>query len=113
MELNLNGGTSSEILGGVDVGGRVRPGLMRFAEGKRGEKSRVEAEIIRVDNELDRLLQVVEGLKDDGDILAGKLRGMNSDADAEKQVSCRVSFWEERREERKLTRLSFFRFCFV
>ncbi|KAL7409382.1 HEC/Ndc80p family-domain-containing protein [Mrakia frigida] len=87
MELNLNGGTSMEILGGVDVNGRVRPGLMRFAEGKRGEKSRVEAEIIRVDNELDRLLQVVEGLKDDGDILAGKLRGMNSDADAEKQAN--------------------------
>lgn len=86
IDLNLDGTTSSEILNGADVSGQIKRALTHFAQGKREEHSRIVAETINVDNELDRLLQVVEGLKDDGDILAGKVRGVTQEADSAKQV---------------------------
>lgn len=86
MDLNLAGTTPYEILGG-DVNGRIRPGLMRFSEGKRAFKRGIDDEIIRVEYQLDRLLQIVEGLKEDADILDAKVKGTAHDAEAAKLVS--------------------------
>ena len=85
MDLNLAGTTPYEILGG-DVNGRIRPGLMRFSEGKRAHKRGIDDEIIRVEYQLDRLLQIVEGLKEDADILDAKVKGTAHDAEAAKLV---------------------------
>jgi SMC interacting uncharacterized protein involved in chromosome segregation len=86
LNLNLAGSTSDEILEG-DVGGTIRPRLMMLAERKRDEHRRIVDETIKVEDELDRLGQLVEGLKEEAEMMQGRVQVTSEQADSARQVS--------------------------
>lgn len=86
LELDLKQETALAMLGGVDVARDIRPALGRFAEAKRAETTAVEDRIIRVEDELDRLLQVVEELKEEAELQAGRVKMTSELAEGARSV---------------------------
>jgi kinetochore protein NDC80 len=81
LDLNPAASNPQQLLIGSDVRKIMKPTLSAIAESKRTERSSVETERIRVDNELDQLSLECENVEEDNAEIEKKVGALNEQAD--------------------------------
>lgn len=81
LDLNPAASNPQQLLIGSDIRKVIKPTLSAIAESKRTERSDVETERIKVDNELDQLSLECENVEEDNAEIEKKVGALNEQAD--------------------------------
>lgn len=88
LELNSAASTPQDLLQGADIRKTVKPTLSAIAEGKRVERSNLENERIKFEDELDQVIQDCENFEQEIMELEKKVMNVNDQAEDLRDVSC-------------------------
>ena len=96
MELNSGTANLQDLLSGADVRGVVKPTLSRIAEMKRAEKTDVDTERIKVDDELDQLIIDCENMEEVVLEITNKVNALSDQADELREVRLLLALFGRR-----------------
>ncbi|XP_006458435.1 hypothetical protein AGABI2DRAFT_216992 [Agaricus bisporus var. bisporus H97] len=92
LELNPAASVPQDLLQGADIRKVIKPTLGTIAEDKRVERADLESDKIRVEDELDQIMQDCENLEEEIMTMEKKVMGLNDQAEELRDVAQRDAF---------------------
>lgn len=87
LELNPAASVPQDLLQGADIRKVIKPTLGTIAEDKRVERADLESDKIRVEDELDQIMQDCENLEEEIMTMEKKVMGLNDQAEELRDVN--------------------------